>query len=28
MRKSFVTCTIHQILFGRWSQGGWDGRGM
>jgi hypothetical protein len=26
--RSFVTCTIHQVLLGRSNQGGWDGRGI
>jgi len=26
--RSFVTCTLHQILLWRWSQGGRDGWGM
>jgi hypothetical protein len=26
--RSFMACTLHQILLGWSSQGGWDGRGM
>jgi len=25
--RSFTTCTLHVILVGRSSRGGWDGRG-
>jgi len=26
--RRFITYTLHRILFGWPSQGGWDGRGM